>query len=65
MVENISHVVTDFHRVSIAPGLACPTCGQTFSPHAFRFDGVTVTLRCDSCHADALTCVPHGNGEDE
>jgi hypothetical protein len=31
-----------------------------------RVDGTTVILRCDACHADALTCRPCvANGGDE
>jgi hypothetical protein len=53
-----SHVVPNFTRVSIAPGLACPSCGAAFSPHAMSVDLVTVTLRCEHCHTDALVCRP-------
>jgi len=53
-----SSVVPNFDRVSIARGLSCPSCGAAFSPHAVRVDGATVTLRCEGCHRDALTCTP-------
>jgi hypothetical protein len=55
---NISHVVQGFERASIDPGRSCQSCGSTFSRQEIRFDGAAVGLRCDSCHADALTCKP-------
>jgi sRNA-binding protein len=67
IMDNLtSGIVPGFKRVSVAPGLSCSSCGAPFSPHAARFDGSTVTLRCDNCHTDALICwpcLPNGNDE--
>jgi hydrogenase maturation factor HypF (carbamoyltransferase family) len=52
----VSRVVTDFERVTMAEGLICPACKAPFTPHAMRRYGAEITLRCNACHADALTC---------
>jgi hypothetical protein len=54
----ISHVVQDFDSVEIVRGLTCPTCRVQLGPHALRHDGVTVTVRCDNCHCDVISCEP-------
>jgi hypothetical protein len=58
MIENVSHIVSDFTRVEIASGLVCPSCGQPFSPHSMIMRGDSIRLRCGGCHVDALRCEP-------
>lgn len=69
----VSAVVQDFDRVAIDPRLSCPSCGAAFTPHAMCGDEVengldtilTFTLRCQSCHADALSCAITLQDDDE
>lgn len=63
--SSTSHLVVDFARVAVAPGLACPICGGPFTPHSMIIDGDSITLRCGGCHVDALKCEPAIVADDE